>query len=816
MTAVMGSLGPTGTLATMTQLATLQCTARQPSTGQRCPRPARTGTRRCGHHPGDTPERLRCRYRWPDGVRCEGRTPADKIGSVDLCHCHHLDCPGFDGTGCERKIGSTTRPLCRTCAPKARTRPGCGLRVDEDQFCQRPATRPDSQCGHHRLDRLPPQATRCQHAYTDGEQCHRGRFEGTVCRKHLRPCARDGCPHKVGSYVAGALCRLDLPRCREAGCGAAVGAKGGWCPTHHPDRKDCPEWSAQAGRPCEAPPLAIVGRCSKHRNLPADADRCTYEFVPGKRCPRRREDRQAERCGAHRQSTGRPVGRPVGPNGPSHRPCTVCGRTTRSKSGLCRDHSVRCTALAVLTSTQCTRSATSWEPVPRCQTHADSLSVEEAIAAAASAAVPSPPRPGCPLTTGPGSLGHSCGGLAQDNGRCHSHQSLPAGRDRCQHLYSNGARCPVTARGAQGHGHGQVCADHLVECVHPGCADPTSNLEVRLCGQHAPRCTGTASHTDRSCTVPAIRGTDRCYDHTSGFKEGLDRRCAHLFDSGDRCVNMLAPARVGNHLWRQLCGFHAVKCTGSGCPHRSAFTDGLCKRCRPRCRVCALPAVVGETCWWHWAVAEFGQCALRTQDGELCRYPAAVDSPDDGRICSAHAASLPEPDRRCRHVSGTGERCAASQDHAVAWCQVHQPLYTAPCEWLTVRGVVCGKPTTPRDDELKPTCEQHRKIPADHDRCCVEVGDAGQRCPAARLARRDVCGTHCPRQARCAAVDSQGVRCWQRAPRGFSTCDRHAAWVPGASEDPAESYLRFFLRPRWELVRNLVAEVPDSRRTGGP
>lgn len=755
----------------MSPLALLRCVALM-WTGSRCDHPALAGTRRCGIHAHPPRGRARCVHRFASGQRCESRVPSNRLGVEDLCPKHRQPCANPRGCPRGRRVGRD-QGLCVSCAAN-----------------------------------LAHEAARILKA--DTETSPRRRWEATFS---------------------------ELPRCSER--------------------------SAQTGAPCTSNAMPDIGRCVSHAVLPAESERCTFEWDGGARCPKRWEVRSSRRCRFHPSENPARVGRPTAGNRAIHQPCPACGKPTKGALG-CAAHAPRCHGHTGR-GQGCRRYATVLiGEAFYCATHATRPVIP----------VPPPPEPAKPLCgASSGKDGRPCRKQSRTvlGGPCAKHDRLPFEEDRCRHVYDNGDRCSSLSRRGNDHGAGQVCALHAVPCGQPGCTQKTANIETRRCVNHRATCAGRATHGGL-CGLPAQHGTPFCHWHQSGRTDDGKPRCLHLRDDGSRCGNLLISC--GNTVWRELCNVHAVACRRPGCDRRSTFLNGLCIRHRARCRTrgCDLPALDNGRCWRHRALDSGDRCTMVTRTGDQCLSPGALDT-DEGRMCGFHFAVLPPIEIRCAHEYDDGKRCCLRVQERTLFCGTHMPEHAVTCSWTTRAGRPCSKRTAPRFGDKRPTCEAHRTLPPDGDRCTSKVGrgqrcpgkrvpgtawcsdhvktvdcgvitatgtpckhqaivragrtkecamhsslpaDArrcvvevapGSRCPAPRAHRRDVCKRHATHQPRCAAIDSRGVRCPDRAPSGFATCDAHAEWFPGGNDDPPDAYERFFLRPHAAFVSDLISSL---------
>lgn len=648
-----------------------------------------------------------------------------------------------------------------------------GLIAKTGERCGNPAKPGSRRCGLHTA--IPPERVRCQHRWGNGKRCEgkvaKSRIGvGNLCNTHRRPCANPGCPTGTLVAVIDGLCvPCAAALAREAAAAAKprpMTAREKWEQTFG-GLPRCVEMSTETGEPCQGNALRDTGRCVKHQNIPADEFRCTFHWESGQRCTRRWQTKGDHRCRFHSTNPGK-TGRPVKGEAPVHRPCPECGNPSKGVFG-CAAHSPRCEGTTGK-GERCSRSATvKVGGVSFCKSHA-------------SRAVTPPPAPPAGVTARcgvpSGADGDPCGlPVAVEGVPCHRHATLPDGQERCLHVYGSGARCPSRSRKAHGHGHGTMCAVHAVACSAPGCDANVSDTVRQLCRAHAPRCAATVPG-GHLCGLPANPGSEFCGQHqtvTGG------PRCAWLYGNGERCRNALPAGSEGGTVWRDLCSHHQVPCGHPECEKVTAFADGLCNRHRPRCAHggCQRAALAGDLCWQHRRIVEDGTCALLTRFGEPCGNPAAVDTLTDGVICVAHHAKMPADELRCAHEYGTGQRCALSAQDGTLFCSPHGPAHTTGCAWVKPDGAVCGKPACPRPGEVQPTCEVHRRIPADGERC-VEMVGGGQRCPGARLAGADRCNEHAA-VVRCGVLTPRGEPCGQRVivrVEGESVCGLHRVLPP--------------------------------------
>lgn len=797
----------------MTELAVLRCVGVVATTGQRCGKPAKPGTRRCGFHTTVPPERQRCQHQFPDGQRCEGRIHVDRVGVGQVCQQHR-----------------------RVCVAE-----GCGSR-------------------HDRLDGL--------------------------CWRCEREAAREAAPPKLEGAS------------RRERWEATFG--------HLPR---CTEMSAETDQPCSREAAPGQTRCHKHATLPDDCDRCVHAYANGKRCPRRAVTVKTQRCTHHRVEVKK--GRPLSGSEPVFRPCGVCGTPSKGVLG-CAQHAPQCSGTTGR-GVSCSRAATTEvDGVAYCRTH-----VARPVTPA-----PTPdkgPAVACGIPSG--EHGRPCAAPAVlGTSRCHKHATLPADGDRCAHLYESGERCPSRSRHAHGHGYNPNCAVHSTPMLS------------------RPRCAATVPDGSQ-CRHDSLPDVPYCAFHR---ETPTQRRCAWIHANGERCRSAISASSVDGAVWRDLCPRHHVPCGYSGCETTTGFGDGLCVTHRPRCAWdgCRKPAMAGDMCVRHQQMDSHGTCSLLTFDGQPCKNPATKDGGVDGVVCAHHHTTLPPDEERCRHTHETGERCALSGQRGTLYCGIHQSSHSTGCTWTTSTGDRCGKPTTARQGESRPTCERHRQVPPDLERClhihetgdrcaasvkrdtlycqahattyveqcsirladgrqcdrlahlrageqqplcgshrhlpegddrCVEVLEGGQQCPAVRLLgsdgcvlhatrdtcpevtpsgapcgnsfvvrlgepqrchehrdlpadrercraefedgkrcpahrnrRRDYCATHHDQQQRCAAVDDRDVRCRRYAPTGETLCDAHSLWSPGQSPDRPDEFEMFFLRPRMSLIWELA------------
>jgi len=746
-----------------------------------------------------------------------------------------------------------------------------GVIAASGQRCTAPAKPGSRRCGKH--TRVPPEGRRCQHTFDTGQRCEGWTVtkakNAVVCPAHFRECAGAGCTRRITQLEG--LCKSCQAAADRAARKAAVPPPMTPAQKWETKTQQYPlcavQHTAQTGQPCRG--LAMQPGnpyCSKHRAIPADADRCTFIYDDGERCVSRWSLHTDQRCTHHGSGVGKgghKRGQYKGDQ-PIYRPCPVCGKKTKGVFG-CAAHAPSCEGTTA-DGSRCPRTATvALGDARYCKTHA-----RQPVTPA-----PPPAKGGHRFLCGiaSGAQGTPCRmPVAAAGQRCHKHPALPD-QDRCMHVYASGERCPRRKDTSR---KSATCSTHHI---------PNS--------RHTVQCAATAAHTGQRCLLPADVDSGVCTRHQQ-IREELDTRprCRHLHATGTQCTNVL-PVN-GTHQYRQLCQLHAIACVAPGCERATYMADGLCKQHRPRCGqllegggTCRRPAYE-DSCWAH---TETDRCALVTRYGEPCQMPAVHDT-GEGRICTQHLTKLPAEEARCTHVHPSGQRCALAAQDGTFWCTGHQAEHSTTCTAISAQsGVRCAAPVIPRPGEghycpqhrrevpdqercthvhdggqrcrnhqvadlatcaahttstrcavttptgqpcqwpvvvrpgRAPTCVWHSDLPKPHARCIVTFAD-GSRCPGTKLTRGDHCYRHQTQRPWCAAVDAHGVRCGHRADGGRDTCDRHVHWKPGdplRADDPAALW-RFFLRPNaeyiWETINSYAAEAtwqaenaPTSHRT---
>jgi site-specific recombinase XerD len=749
------------------KVAVLQCVGRIATTGQRCPNPARPGTRRCGFHKSIPPEARRCKHVWADGARCENyRKLLKHDKGSETCQSHMTECVT---DGCARRI-SKISGLCKVCqgvvdrAGAAATKktpmtreerwnkirnehPRCAVRhtAETGQPCEGYALKKDSPfCSKHR--NLPTDEERCTHTWEDGDRCparwvvhtdrrcthHRtGLGKGSHRRgkyKGEQPIHRP-CP-VCGTKSKGILgCAEHAPRCQ------GTTAKGNPCPRtgtvlvdgltycgSHSTVHVTPEYrplkggrrffcgaeSGVDGDPCDIPVSKPGNRCYHHKEDLPDEVRCIHIYTSGTRCP------------------GKRIGRP--------------GRVH------CTNHyvpgsreTVQCTMTKAIDGERCTKDADPRTGI--CGIHARVLEAME-------------------------------------------NSDLP----RCSHLHLNGDRCTEILPLNGTNMYRDLCQYHVIPCRESNCTRHTS-MSDGLCKRHRPKC-GHKLENGRKCKAPVYGNASACWRHGTE-----DERCALLTRNGEPCR---LPARHDTSEGR-ICAAHVrdlppdeIRCVhvhpeGQRCAHRTDRGTYWCSKHRNG------QAVPCES--------------LSAYTNEPCDK-FVVPRPGQPNLCETHGRNLPD-EQRCIHRYIDGSRCPNLRHQDLDTCANHSQ--SVKCGVTTPLGEPCERRIIPRAGKST-FCHDHEELPKPYARC-VHVFDNGDQCPAERISTNLHCDYHQAFRPWCIATDSEGVKCGRRAEGGRDTCDDHIHWTPGqplSKEDP-EALWRFFVKPNasyiWETVQAYAAEA---------
>ena len=723
------------------------CLAWVPDSDSRCTRPA-TPDGYCGnHHPAD-PE-VRCRADTPTG-----QCPNQRIARQPHCS-GHIRTNGWtsvlqDGTrgpdgrmratacnGCGRTTASHTRH-CTDCAPSrticraiALNGPNAGKR------CRRRVTDTDY-CHLHRP--VPSNDARCTATLADGHEvlrCTAVHVDGTACEMH-------------GGVRTMRMCAAHVQD-PNAGWGVA--------------------------RPCRTAAVTGSDHCSLHRSLEdlAEEDRCRVVFSNV-------DSRCAQKHQASRGNGGSTVC-------PTHRvPCDHPEGCTRRTGDLsrrrCADHAPRCAA-TIHTGDPCPRAAAMDEDL--CMVH---LSTEENVH----------PDDRCTFV--------------HDNGdRCRADTRIGLAarashrlvyRDLC---LSHVLVCGVTSCTTRtGFSDGR-CLQHRPPCSHDGCLK-AAVAAGDLCERHdrssaSGRCRQRRTN-GKDCGHPAsgddTAGLLMCSWHRDGMPSDADR-CTHIWEDGIRCPG--SRTTIAGHLglycahgplhpdkpccsvkvaiWkdgryrRSVCSYPATvetEADGRICTRHLAtlpadedrcdHTDQQGHRC-PRSRLTVDTGFTIDTCFVHRGAA--GVCGLPATNG-ACGSPATVTTPDDGRVCTRHAQTIPADEDRCDHTDPSGRRCPLSRlvvatGEALSICAAHRGA-AGPCG-LPIGAGVCEWPATVETEADGRICTRHLvTLPAHEDRC-DHTNAQGRRCGEAAMYflngnRKLPCTNHLERKP-CGGRNEDGGRC---------------------------------------------------------
>ncbi|SEP29628.1 tyrosine-type recombinase/integrase [Trujillonella endophytica] len=660
------------------------CTEVAAETGLPCAGHAVPGADRCIRHldlPGDAE---RCGHVFPGGRRC----PRRKLPAGDGDRC---GLPGHYRPTGQRRGAARVHPHgsfgpCDVCGKTVQARTDFGrLCNDHSPDCEWVKTGADS--------------TRRSRS---GERCRRNGTRrtgmGPLCETH-----RKTYEEQLVAAAASATPRV------SARCGQPAGADG----------DPCGNWRETAG-----------ARCNKHRELPADANRCSHHYAGGDRCPAR-----------HRAAHGHGTALVCAVHARGRR-CSSCAAPTARPDRLCQACAPRCSAPAAHRGGQrCTRPALAGQPL--CAPHR-----EFAVRAAAD------------------------------------------GKPRCAHDYGGGLRCGTALGTRAGRAARQLCPAHRLPCTAGGQPHLTAMADS-LCRDHRPRCllcrlpsvegalcwrhAGLAAAgpcalvtaEGAPCPHPAAveLGADGsvCARHAATLPP--DRaRCDHRHPGGARCAwsrklgRRYCFAHASSHTepcdWLtadgRVCGKPSTPRTDTDLPtcevHARVPADG--DRCNHtlagggRAQRCPVSRWAGlTTCLLHTPRT---RCAVVIPRGEPCGYVHLVrDGVPPG--CRYHR-QLPVDADRCRAEAAPGHRCPAERDERLDFCAVHahrQPrcaaryrsgrrcLWPAPTGHLTcddhaawTEGTFVDDPSAealelfvfgPRRDELAALAEQLAARRNDHE-----------------------------------------------------------------------------------------------------
>ena len=761
----MGSVNPPEKAA----IATLRCVGRLASTGERCPHPARPGTRRCGFHRSVPPDGRRCLHVDGSGWRCENwRKPKSSDSGVETCGGHMRQCETPDCTRRIARLAGKCRP-CRSRqrltdlaaqAPQPRTRndrwdlmrerfPRCAIRHTGKTGapCRGLATQAGNPfCQKHR--NLPDDASRCTHKWEDGHRCpkrwttagdrrcpdhstkpgkgsaQRGKYKGS--EPVFRPCKVCG---KISKGVLG--CAEHAPPCagenatrKQCGRTGTVEIDGrAYCKTHskrhvtppppHPKggrRFTCGEPSGLVGDPCRSPVSTPDGRCHHHAAERPDEERCTHMYANGKRCPNRRIRRKHHvHCNLHHQPGARPT--------------------------------VPCMMTIALTGAPCGKQADPATSI--CGTHIRLLAA---------------------LETDP--------------------------RARCQHKHPNGARCTAILPTNGNQQFLVLCQWHCTPCTAPGCTG-RSGMADGLCRAHRPRC-GRPLANGATCEAAGYGPEEACYRHRD------EERCALRTNEDEPC---LLPAQHDTPDGR-ICTAHYSNMPSD---------DERCDEVHPDGVRCAARRDRGTYWCGRHRNGKAVQCeAISAHTGERCT-DMVVPRPGCPNFCATHSRELPD-EERCTHMYDSGGRCTGARMDGLDRCRFHAE--SVSCGVTTPSGDPCDRPVILRIGQGAHAafCFSHRELPKPHLRC-THILPNGDRCPSERAdAHTLVCRLHLAARPWCAAVDTHGVCCGWRAAAGSPYCDRHVNWTPGQplTTHKPDDLWRFFVRPNseyiWETLQAYAAE----------